>query len=345
MNYSSMWVSSPRTLTQKHHILSSPEPGEVVVKVEACGICGTDLHFYQDYPEGKPMPLGHEVAGIIYEVGEGIQDLEMGMPVVVQNHIACGACDSCLNQQPDACSDIQTYMNGQAGIGEFLTVPKGMVIPYIGLTPSEASLAEPVTVSLDLCREADVQLHDDVLILGPGVIGLSCIPILRDRGAKKIVVVGRALESARGSYRKEVALKMGADEVVDSTEASWKDMLKKKFSQGFQRVIVTSPPSSIPDGIEMAGFRGTIVYNGISFTHDEITFSANDFHFKKKRLLASHAIPNWGFPTALRLIMENRIPADLLITHLFPMEDLDAALELFKSSSERVIKPVIIIDN
>lgn len=344
MNYTSAWVDKPKHIRLIDKGLRALGATEVLVRIKACGVCGTDLHFFNDLPTGKITPLGHEVSGYIEAVGNAVFDLPSGTHVVVQNNIACNVCPSCLNQNPSSCSDIQTYMDDQAGMGEYLIVPRAMVIPFEGLSFAEATLAEPITVALDLCREADIQLLEDVLIMGPGVIGLSCIAVSRLRGANKIVVVGRNLETVRGKYREKVAYQLGADLVVDSATPNWKDELKTKFPSLFDRVIVTSPPKTIPDGIELAGFHGQIVFNGIDFGDDRITFHANDFHFAKKRLIASHAIPNWGFPQAFDLLKQGLIPSSLVLTHTFAFHELEQAFALFNKREEEVIKPVILLD-
>lgn len=344
MYYTSAWVDKQKHIRLISKELRSLEATEVLVRVKACGICGTDLHFFNDFPNKELTPLGHEVAGYIEAVGEGISDLSSGTQVVVQNNIACTTCPSCLDQKPSSCSNIQTYMNDQAGMAEYLIVPRAMVIPYEGLSFAEATLAEPITVALDLSREADISLFDDVLIMGPGVIGLSSIVLSRLQGAHKIVVVGRSLDSVRGKYREKVAYQLGADLVVDSATPHWKEKLKEQFPSLFHRVIVTSPPKTLSDGIDLAGFHGQIVFNGIDFADDRVTFHANDFHFAKKRLIASHAIPNWGFPQAFELLKQGLIPSSLVLTHTFHMNELDQAFALFTKTGEEVIKPVILMD-
>ncbi len=344
MKFTSAWVDRPKHITFVTKELRAPEPGEVVVRIRACGICGTDLHFFNEYPNGTVTPLGHEVAGYVESFGSEVTDLEKGISVVVQNNVACNSCDACLNQSPASCSNIKTYMDDQAGMTQYLVVPRAMVIPYEGLSFAEATLAEPVTVALDLCREADIQLMDDVLIMGPGMIGLSTIQLCRLRGANNIVVVGHHLETVRGKYRRKVAYELGADLVVDSASPVWKEEIKKKFPKLFARVIVTSPPKTLVDGIELAGFHGQIVFNGIDFANDLVSFHANDFHFSKKRLIASHAIPNWGFPQAFELLRKKLIPSSLVMTHTIPFEELEQAFALFNDREQEVIKPVILID-
>lgn len=344
MEFKSVWVGRNEQIGIITKQLRQPEPGEVVVQVKACGICGTDIHRVKDLPTGTLTSLGHEVSGAVYQVGSGIKDLSIGQSVVIQNNVACQKCEQCLNQKPQACEHILSYMEDQAGIAQYLVVPQSMVIPFSGLDFPEATLAEPLTVSLDLIREANIQLLDDVLVMGPGIIGLGSVKLAKMRGAKSVVMVGHHLDTVRGAYRKAVAYQLGADLVVDSAVFGWKEALKEEFPKLFDKVIVTSPPSTIADGIELAGFCSSIIYDGIDYENDTITISANDFHFAKKRLIASHAIPNWGFPQALELLKTGLIPPELLLTHRFGMDQVEEAFAIFGNKDEQVIKPVILID-
>ncbi len=344
MNFKSAWVDKPHHIVIRQMELRAPGPGEVAVRVKACGICGTDIHFFNDLPAKAATPLGHEVAGVISAMGAGSTHLKVGMSVVVQNNIACGVCDACLNQKPASCSNIQTYMNDEAGMGEYLVVPFDMVIPFEGLDFPVAAMAEPLTVALDLIREANVRMGDDVLVIGPGCIGLGCVTLSRLNGARRIVVVGHNLDNVRGAYRKKVALKLGADSVVDSRDPTWKATLRSAYPGLFSAVIVTSPPRTIVDGIDMAGFNSRIVFDGIDFKDDTISFHANDFHFAKKRLIASHAIPNWGFPQALELLKGNATLRNSLLTHTFRFDSLEEGFRVYADPNAEVIKPVILID-
>ena len=305
MTNTSAWVVGRKKIEVRHEILKEIGPEEVRVRVKACGVCGTDMHFYDEYPLGKPIPLGHEVSGIVEEVGSQITDISVGTPVVVQNNIDCGTCEQCLMRRPDRCMHIRTYMDDRAGMAAYLTVERRMVVPFSGLSYVEATLAEPLTVALDLFREADVKKEDAVLILGPGVIGLFLLHLVALSGARLVIAAGHNLKSVRGRYRSETARALGAHGVYDTAEESWKEDVKQVVPSLFDKVIITSPPRTIPDGIEMAGFGGWIVYDGISYSDEMISFDANEFHFNKKRLIASHAIPNYGFPYALEILKKD----------------------------------------
>lgn len=339
--YKSAWMTDKHVISIIEKTLQPLKCHDVRVKVQACGICGTDIHFYHEYPEGKPTPLGHEVAGIIEELGPETSGLGIGDKVIVQNHIACGRCTSCLNRKPEACTDIITYMNDQAAMGEYLTVSENMVIKYEGLEAWEATVAEPVTVALDLCRQANVPLNSNVLIMGPGIIGLSCIKLTQKRGARNIVIAGRDFNTERGADRRKTAESLGATHAVDTSESNWKKKLIEVFPNGFDRVIVTSPPKTIADAVELAGFGADIIYNGISFSCDTLILRANELHFQKKSLLTSHAIPNWGFPIALDMLKNGDIDPSAMVSARIQFEKVEEAFAEAQRRDRAVIKVVV----
>jgi len=340
----SVWAVGEKKIAVKETHIPKPSPGEVVVKVKACGICGTDIHYYNDFPEKKPTPLGHEIAGIVHEPGEGVRDFAVGDRVIVQNHIPCGRCRSCLNGEYALCTNIKTYMNDTPAMAEYMKVPADMLVHFSDLSFVEASFAEPLTVALDISREAQLDGMRTVCVSGPGAIGLCCVKIARLSGAVSIAVLARRGSTVRGRKRAETAKSLGADMVFFTDEPGWQRKVRAAYPEGIERFIVTSPPATIPNTFEIASFGGIIAFNGISYREEDITFNANRFHFKKLKLKASHAIPNWGFPKAFELLRENQIPSDLLVTHTFGLDEVERAFETATSKDEGVIKAVIIFD-
>jgi L-iditol 2-dehydrogenase len=340
----SVWVVGERKIAVKNIQIPKPALGEVVVKVKACGICGTDIHFYNDFPEKNPTPLGHEVSGIVHELGEGVRSFSIGDRVIVQNHIPCGQCSSCLNGEYTLCNRIKTYMSDTPAMAEYMKVSADMLVHFSDLSFVEASFAEPVTVALDVSREAQLGGMRTVCVSGPGAIGLCCVKIARLSGAVSVAVLARRGSTARGRKRAKTAKTLGADTVFFTDEPDWKQKIKRAYPQGIERFIVTSPPATIPDTFEIAAFGGVIAFNGISYREENITFNANHFHFKKLKLRASHAIPNWGFPKAFQLLGDKQIPSELLVTHTFGLDEVERAFKTATSKDESVIKVAIIFD-
>lgn len=340
----SAWMVGKRKIELQRRDYVKPESNEVVVKIKSCGICGTDLHFYNDYPTGEPIPLGHEIAGIVHETGSGVKDLKSGQQVTIQNHVPCGRCYPCLQGQYALCTDIRTYMNDRAALADFVSVDRAMIVPFENLSFVEAAIAEPLTVALDVMHEAALQPYQNVIVSGPGIIGLFCTMLASQAGADRIIMLGHRFDTKRGRARADAALGMGATHVIDAGNPRWKDELKDLFSGLVHRIIVTSPPATIPPLLELASFGGWIVYNGISFREEQIRFDANSFHFKKLRLIASHAIPNWGFPLAFEILARKKHDFQNLVTHQFPFERVAEAFETAVSSESAVIKVMINMD-
>lgn len=337
----SAWITGKLQIEVREEDDPGPAAEEVVIRIRACGICGTDLHFYRDFPGSAPIPLGHEVAGTVHETGAAVDDLQIGQTVAVQNHVPCGICTPCLMGKPERCRNIQTYMDDRAALAEYLRVPRKMVVPYTGISFEEAVLAEPLTVAFDLLNRAQIEPFQSVCVSGPGIIGLFCTKLATEAGARKIVVLGRSFQTKRGGIRMEAAQRLGAAVVVDTDEDAWVDTVKEAVPDGFEKIIVTSPPRSIPATFELACFGADIIYNGISFREQEITFNANTFHFKKLALIASHAIPNWGFPLAFELLSRKLFNSARLVTHSFAFEDIEKAFTIAASRDEAAIKVVI----
>ena len=340
----SAWVVGKETIKILDRDYEEPGSDEVVVRVKSCGICGTDLHFFNDYPTGQPIPLGHEIAGVVHETGHSVEDLVPGRSVIIQNHVPCGRCYPCLQGEYARCTDIRTYMNDRAAMADYVRVKRAMIVPFEDLNFTEAAVAEPLTVALDVMREAAVQPFHNVVLSGPGIIGLFCTKLASLAGADRIMVLGHKFNTERGRVRSEAALRMGATSVIDTDMPRWQDELKERFSGPVHRMIVTSPPATIPPLFDLASFGAWIVYNGISFREENIIFNANSFHFKKLRLIASHAIPNWGFPLAFELLCRKDYDLSSLVTHRYSFNRIEEAFRVARSSDEAVIKVVLTMD-
>ena len=175
----SLWGKAPFQFQLREVPMPEPDPGEVVVKVAACGICGTDVHFLRHNEDWTP--LGHEVVGSIVAVGPYVTRWRGGEAVIVENHTGCGVCEQCKNGRALYCQNLTTYMNDRAGLADYLRVRADMVQAYEtkALTPRQAALAEPLTVALDLLQRADPDLNDEVAVFGPGPIGLMLTRLAR----------------------------------------------------------------------------------------------------------------------------------------------------------------------
>ncbi len=338
----SLWGKAPFQFEVRDVPMPEPGPGEVVVQVTACGICGTDLHFLRHNADWTP--LGHEVAGVVHAVGAQVTRWHGGEAVAVENHVGCGVCRQCKNGRAQYCEHITTYMEDRAGFAEFLCVRADMLHAYDAgrITAPQASLTEPLGVALDLVQRADPDFNDEVAVFGPGPIGLMTVTVAKLRGARRIFLTGSTRATARGRYRLELGESMGADVMLSAGEDDVVGEIKAAVPQGVDRVLVTAPPSTLTQAFEIACFGGIVGLIGIEFgAGADLTFDVNDFHFKKLQLRASHAIPNHYFPIALDLLARKAIDADSVISHVMPLDDYADAFDRLRDPDQAVSKIVL----
>ncbi|MBT9150853.1 MAG: Sorbitol dehydrogenase [candidate division WS2 bacterium] len=316
-----------------------PRPGddEILVKVKACGVCGTELHISR-YLARDWMPFGHEVVGEVVELGRSVRTSKKGDKVVIENATFCGICEVCKNGKVEFCENPHT-LNGKGGFAEYICVHKNSLYPFEGLSFKEAVLAEPLTVALDLTGVSDISLNSDVAIFGPGSIGLMAVKLARLRGARKVYLTGLSEDKARLRMGKE----LGADKTIEVNKIDLVKFMKKEFPKGMDRVLVTSPPKTLLDAIQIAGYGGIVSFIGIELGEgSKITFDVNEFHFKKLQMRASYAVPNLMFPKALDLLKRKVIDAQKLITHSFDLEHIEEAIKTVIQKREEVIKVAVL---
>ena len=149
-----LWGKAPFQYDLRQVPAPTPGAGEALVRVTGCGICGTDLHFLRAMNRDW-TPLGHEISGRIEQVGAGVSRLRPGDTVIVENNSGCGVCEACKNGESRYCRNIWTFMNDQAGMGDFVCIPETSLQTYQDLTPVQACAAEPLTVAIDVTLRAD----------------------------------------------------------------------------------------------------------------------------------------------------------------------------------------------
>jgi len=309
----------------------------VLIRVEACGICGTDLSNAEDkLPEWHPF--GHEIAGVIERLGAGCQDLHVGDKVVLESSGYCGRCDVCRSGRVDLCNKApQFWMAGPSmGFSDYLFAPACCVVKYDGLTPEAASLAEPAGVAYDMVATADIRHGNRVCVIGPGPIGLMAIPIALRSGAAEVVCVGRSGNGARLA----AAAALGAETFVCDRPLSQESELRGRFD----RVLVTAPVQILPEALSLLAYGGILSYIGIGNGSGDISFDANDFHYRKLQLRASFASPALYYPIVLQMLQKGTIPADLIISHRFPLGEIDRAMRHCKEEKASTIKVIVIAE-
>lgn len=311
-------------------VLPPLQPQQIHVKVEACGVCGTDLHL-NPAAQQKEGPFGHEIAGTIVEVGAHVTRLKAGQKVALESSSACGECAACRNMQQELCSNVVGFWSSPAlGFAQEMLSPALSAVPYEGLKPEHAALSEPLGVAIDLARLAEVRLDSNVLVTGAGCIGLMALALARKMGARRVFVTQRGRRTARI----EAAKKLGADAVFDPGDKPLKQL---DFGCKIDRILVTTPPPTLQQAMELAVKGGIIAFIGIAHGEDAFCrFNANDFHFKKLQLRASFAAPAMFTPLALQYLRERVVDGEALVSHRFPLQRIAEAMAVARSDAAAV---------
>jgi len=278
-----------------------PESGGVVIAVERCGICGSELHLNDgpvyDFPDG--IVMGHEFSGRIVELGREVNGLRIGQRIAAFPAVGCGSCEACAAGNWILCP---TALRIQGGYAEFAAIPAAAVIPLPEeLTPADGALVEPLTVSLYGLRLAAIRPGDRILVLGAGTIALCAIYWARRLGAGRIVALSR---SAR---RAELARLMGADAFVTSGDGDREAVVAALGGQADAAFECVGVPGMLGKAIEHTRLLGQVLSLGFCTSPDPLVpaaagmkgitlqfpvgYSRQDFAYAARSMLGGHVDP------------------------------------------------------
>jgi L-iditol 2-dehydrogenase len=340
MKSKGLFGKKPLEIQEREREIGAPAEEQVLVKVHACGVCGTDVNFVRDWKD-DPMPLGHEISGEVVEVGKNVKSVAPGDRVIVEDCTMCGICDNCKSGHPELCRNMYS-IEGQPGMGQYLLVRYNSLVKFEGLDDVAASLTEPLAVSLTAVLNAQIPMGGSVVVLGNGPLGLMAARLARLRGAGFVAITGLTRESQRERTRFAAAERLGCDMMMETGKDSVEDSVKSRFPAGVDRVIVSSPPESMADALKIIRFGGIITFFGLHFGgRSTIGLDVNDLIFRKISLVPTFAEPAINFPVSLRLLRDGLVDARVLVTHTFGFADARKTLTGIVDGSSPVIKAVM----
>ena len=304
------------------------EDGEVLIKVEVALTCGTDLKVYQRGYHARmitpPALFGHELSGIIEEVGSGVRAFKKGMRVVALNSAPCGACFYCSKHQENLCEDL-LFNNG--AYAEYIKVPRRIVesnmlaIPS-GISFEAAAIAEPLACVLRGLHETGAQIGDSVVVIGGGPIGLMFMQVAKVSGMNVIAVVKREQQAS-------AARKFGADEIVQTlkTDDPIGAVLARTKERGADVVIeAVGRPQAWQWAVDMVRKGGTVNFFGGCATGTKVELDTNRLHYSEITLKATfHHTPDM-VRRAFALICERKIKSTDYVTGEAPLSRLQQVL-------------------
>jgi L-iditol 2-dehydrogenase len=303
-----------------------PGPGEVLVRITATGICGSDVAAWRGIEQDWHR-RGHEYAGVVEAVGEGVERLTSGQVVAGYGSVPCGVCAHCRRGKLKYC--LHPRGSGGGAFAEYLCGPAALWFPLDGLTAEEGALLEPLTVALEMVRDGEVELGKEVLLLGAGPIGLMALAVAKASGAKVYVVHPRSSRK-----RWAIAEAWGADAMIDAEDRDVEARVKELAPQGVDAVLITTTPTvGIGLAAACATRGGVLSLIGMQWGTAHFALEIDRFHFSNLKLVGSNHNPcSLYYDEAADLLRRRVVRADELISHRFSLSKIADA---FRTASEQ----------
>jgi 2-desacetyl-2-hydroxyethyl bacteriochlorophyllide A dehydrogenase len=314
------WMMAPGKL----ELIESPLPelavDEVLVKIKASAICGSDLHLFNGkHPSVKlPTAVGHECAGVVVELGAYARGFQLGDKVTIEPNINCGYCEACLHGDYGYCENINfTYRIGRGALADYIAVRQDKVFKLPESMPfAEGALIEPLAVATHAVRRAEIQMGEEVLVIGAGAIGIFVAALCKLHGAGSVVISDRSTE------RLETALRLGATGKLSSKDLD--DHLNQAKSKRFDKVFeCVGVEQTLGQAMRAAKRNGLITVLGI-FEQGEATIPATLFASHEIRMQGSQGYC-WDFPVAIQ--MAEKLDLAAMVTHKFPLSEVQKAFD------------------
>jgi L-iditol 2-dehydrogenase len=329
-------------LRVEHVPVPAVGPDDVLVRVRACGICASDVHYYVHgrigrYVVEEPMIVGHELAGDVVAAGQNVPPSRLGTRVAVEPGVTCGRCRMCKAGRYNLCPDVVFYATPpvQGAMSEFALIRADFAHPLPdSVSYEQGALCEPVSVGIHCCNLTDVRPADRVVILGAGPIGLTAITAARQRGA------GLVIASDVYAARLEVARKLGAVPVdvreqdllrvvMELTDGEGADVL---FDTSGVRTVIEAAPDLMRKG-------GAIAVIGLP-ADDSVTYRMLKI---VDRELSIHGVFRYAnsYPAAIALMASGQYPVEEVVTDRFPIDDAVAGFRTALEAKDRAIKVMV----
>ncbi len=316
-------------------------PGELLVQMQACGLCASDVMEWYMRPRA-PLYPGHEPVGIVAEVGEGVQQFSVGQRVFIHHHVPCMVCHYCQRGSFSQCATFRATRLYPGGLAEYIRVPalnvQLDVLPLPDTLSFEAAiLIEPLACCVRGINHAAIQPGDSVLILGAGSNGQMLAQLAPQRGAVRVIVVDPV------AYRRQRALENGVDYALDPQIGELSEQVAA-INDGRKPDIVIVTPSTInamQQGLELVGPGGTVLLFAPPPPEAFLPVSPNTLFFQEITLRTSYSAGPHETRQALELLGSGRIHAESVITHRFALRDAGQAFRLVAKPGD-ALKAVIV---
>ena len=309
---------------------------DVLVEVKAVGICGTDLHIFAHGRADVSFPrvMGHELSGLVKEVGSDVTSVKVGDRVVLDPVFACDNCRICNSGHQNVCGDVKCYgVQMDGGYQDYIVVEDKHLYAFDPkISFEQAALAEPFSIGANIMMKTATTADDTVVVIGSGTIGLCIVAVAKGIGAKVLVadVVDTKLEKAKT---------IGADVVVNSTNENLAEAVEK-FSPGGATVVVDAVGVSAltQQSIDLACPTARVAFIGFDSKPVEI---APIVVTKKELTIVGSRMNCHQFPKVMKWLDEGKINADLMISRVYPVTEIQKAFEETLANGKDIVKTLI----
>ena len=325
-------------------VREEPIPGigadDVLVRVAACGICGTDVHIYHgDKGSAEvhpPVVLGHELSGTVVRVGEHVKSLQEGDHVSIDPNHYCGKCHYCQIGKKQLCANLYAVgVNRNGGFEEYCAVPENQC--YL-LTPDVplkyGAMAEPLACCIHGIDRAGIRVGDTVCVIGGGAIGLIMVQLAKLSGASCVIL------SEPVAMRREIGLKVGADHTIDPFRENISDAIRSFTGQPGTDVVIecVGNTAAVRQAFEATKRGTTVLLFSVPKADTFHELSLEDVYQKELTILGSMINPD-THGRAVELINKGRVRFEEIVTHSFPVEKLQEAIQM--QMSDESIKVIV----
>ena len=330
---------SPNLIKIEETKIPDIHENDLLVKVHAAAVCGTDLRIYKSghfkIPQGSRRVLGHEIAGEVVDIGKNVTGYNKGIRVMLASNIGCGTCKMCIAGLNQLCPDYEAFgISYDGGFEEYVKVPQDAVsrgnvikIPK-NLSYEEAALVEPLSCTYNAFESLETSPGETVLIIGGGPIGACHAMLHRLAGAGKIIVADVS------ELRLKEIKKFGADIVINSSQQSLQDCVMEQTDNQGADIIITacSSPQMQTLSLELAAPCGKInFFGGISKEKEMVPLNTNLIHYKELKVVATTGSSIQDCHRSMTLVENRQINLKELVTARFSLDDIEKAFDYLAS--------------
>jgi len=322
--------------------------GEVLLKVEACAICGTDMRILAQGQKNvvPPQVIGHEICGVVEAVGKGAQGYDKGEKVIIVTPVGCRRCPACNAGRPNLCRSFRAIgYHFPGGFAQYMVMPEeavaqGNMIPVpADLPPEEACLIEPLSCAINGQDYLNIKVGDTAAIFGAGPIGMMHLELAKASGATRTIMI-----DVNPTRLAKVAELFGCDLTVNSAETDPVEAVLAATGGRGADVVITAAPAKVvcEQALSMCAPMGRISYfASVNKADPYIKFDVNVPHYKELGIFGAFASYHAQYARAAELVVSRRIDMRKFVTHEFPLERIGEAFEVARSGDgiKVVVRP------